>query len=196
MGKIRLDRQYSIQEYLAILHDAETKYEYVDGHLVAMSGGTINHNRICTNILADLSYRLRSSPAGCEVFGADQKIAIPNRNSYLFPDVSVVCPPLQVNPDDAQAISNPVLIIEVASKSTRHFDAGGKFNFYQSLPSLQEFILVEQYAPLVTLYQLTEDVTWRIQQISKLENSLDLKSLGVTIPLQEIYRNVVFAAES
>ena len=91
MGEPSLDRIYSKQEYFSILQDSEHKYEYVNGFLVNMSGGSINHNRIFSNLLTDLSRALEDQGA-CQAFGSDLKIAIPSRNSYFFPDLSVAFP--------------------------------------------------------------------------------------------------------
>ena len=185
------DRRYTQEEYFQLLTDSTHKFEFVNGYLVAMAGASINHNRICQNLSRGVGNALVEKGGECEVFGSDQKIAVPLRNSYFFPDLSIVCSPIQESEPDT--IVNPTVLWEVTSKSTHGFDAGGKFNYYQSLPSLQEFILVDQYEAFVSLYRRTTSDTWQIVQLQSVADTLRLESMGIELSLAEIYRGVDFA---
>ena len=190
MGELTLDRYYSEEEYFSILQDSEVKYEYVNGFLISMAGASINHNRICQNLTRNIGNSLEEKGSKCEVFGSDQKVAVASRKTYFFPDVTVICPPFKIYEKDKDSVENPVVILEVSSKSTHGFDAGGKFNYYQSLLSLKEFILVDQFSVFITAFHKVDEMTWKITQLTDLEENLTISSLNITIPVKSIYRNV------
>ena len=113
--------------------------EYYDGKIVSMAGATLNHVRINGNLIGELRSRLRGK--SCEPFGSDLRVAVPNVPSYSYPDLSIVCGPLQLDPRDTlkKTITNPRVLIEILSSNTERFDSGQKFERYLKLESLEEY---------------------------------------------------------
>ena len=182
-------KKYSLAEYLATEIDSNEKLEYYNGKLHAMAGGTIPHNRICRNILAGLHFALSEK---FEAFGSDQKVFLSKYNFYVYPDAVVVAgTPLQTE-KAANAIINPVLIIEVLSPSTAKYDKKDKFIQYQSLNSFTEYALILQEVPEVQTRFREEPDLWRSIEFSGLNSTLVLRSVGLRIDMKRIYKGVKF----
>jgi Uma2 family endonuclease len=144
--------RYSYQEYLAYERDSGMKHEYDGGDIVAMAGGSRRHNALASRV----SGALESSRApGCIAFQSDQRVRILATGKATYPDVSMVCGPIEGDPADptGATITNPTLIIEVLSPSTEQDDRGDKWQHYQLMPSLQEYVLVSQSHPRVERYR-------------------------------------------
>ena len=137
----------SYAEYLAFEESAELKHEYIDGIVRAMAGGTLDHARIAANVIGALRAALRSRP--CAVFSSDAKVRIEASNRSTYADAAVVCGQLERSATDAQAIANPIVVVEVLSPSAEAYDRGEKFRHYKKLASLQEYVLVSQSMELV-----------------------------------------------
>lgn len=176
------------KEYLAYEHEAEEKHEYWDGEVVAMAGGTPEHNAICFNLAAALGPRLRKS--GCRGFTSDQRVKIPLSNRYVYPDLTVVCGEPVFDEDDAQTIANPTLIVEVLSPSTETRDRGAKLFGYRSLPSLRGCLLVAQDRTWIEHWSRQDDGRWLVTEIEDMSAVLDLPEVGSRLQLAEIYRDV------
>lgn len=178
---------YSVSEYLELEIETGQKFEFYNGKIIQMSGGTLPHNRISRNVLAELHFALQP---GFEAFGSDQKIYLPKYNFYVYPDAVVVTgEPIQTDAE-ANAIINPLLIVEVLSTSTSRYDRGDKFIQYQSLPSFKEYALIRQDAVEVqTIYREESDL-WRSKEFAGLETELYFRSVDVTLKLSRIYKNV------
>lgn len=175
-------------EYLAFEHDAEEKHEYWDGEVVAMAGGSPEHNAICFNLAAALGPQLRKS--GCRGFTSDQRVRIPASNRYVYPDLTVVCGEPVFDQDDPQTIANPTLIVEVLSPSTESRDRGSKLFGYRSLPSLGGYLLVAQDRTWVEHWSRQADGRWLVTEIEDLSATLDLPEVGCKLPLAEVYEDV------
>jgi len=186
-------RRISLPEYVALEERSPEKHEYYRGEIFAMAGGTPQHNRIVGNIFARL-YQLLAG-GKCEPFTSDQRIRVPAADLSTYPDVSVVCGGLQLDETDRLAITNPRVIFEVLSKSTENYDRGPKFELYQQLPSLAEYVVVYQTEPRVIHYARQPEGTWRYRLLIGKEQSLTLESLGCSLPLEAIYRQVEFLPE-
>ncbi|MEZ4960273.1 MAG: Uma2 family endonuclease [Saprospiraceae bacterium] len=184
-------KKYSVAEYLEIERRTGEKHEFYNGKLTPMAGGTISHNRIARNILGELYKRLASKPE-LEIFGSDQKVYLPKFNFYLYPDALVIAGrPVQVE-EQADAITNPLLIVEVLSKSTKQYDGGLKFIEYKSLPSFREYILLRQdVAEASTMYREEPDV-WYSYEVEGLDKELWLRTIDERLPLSAIYNKVEF----
>lgn len=171
---------FSIDDYLQGEQSSEVKHEYVDGQVLAMAGASVNHNRISRNLLTQISARL---PISCEAFTSDMLVKT-SAARFRYPDLVVLC---EDAGGDRQFIENPVLIIEVLSKSTRKQDKGNKRTEYLSLPSLREYILVEQ--DFVEVEVLRRSSAWRSENYY-LGDSIKLESIGVELTVLEIYARV------
>jgi len=184
-------QKLTIEEYLEIEQSSDNKYEYHDGYIYGMAGGTVNHGRISTNISREIGNNLIKKGSSCEIFNSDVKLHIQKENRYVYPDGMVVCGDLQYSEDYKEAITNPILIIEVLSKSTADYDRGDKFFFYQQIKSLQEYILIEQDKMQIDIYSRRKNL-WKISRVTQKDGTLHLSSLDITIDLNEIYRSVQF----
>lgn len=190
MGEIAVPgKKYSVEEYLELSAHAREKLEYYDGKIFVMPGGTIEHNEIAGNIYFELRLLLNDEPE-YRLFNSDQRIWIPLKNSYVYPDAVVICGQPIAAPEDPLSIINPLVIVEVLSKSTEEYDRGNKFEEYQSIDTFQEYILVRQDRPSVFTYHREGADLWRVAEFNGLENALLLKSIGIQLPLQRIYRNI------
>lgn len=182
---------YSVAEYLRTEARTGEKHEFYNGKLKRMAGGSIPHNRIVRNILTELDGFLRQSDQ-FEVFGSDQKIYLPDYHYYLYPHAVVVSEAPVIAEEMAQAIINPLLIVEVLSPSSEVYDRGLKFAEYRSLPSFKEYVLVRQDAPHVISFFREAPDLWREAEVRGLDAAADLKSVGLPLALQSIYRKVEF----
>ena len=181
-------RIYTPAEYLALEEVAECRHEYRDGEIVPMTGGSINHNRIVRTLSRRLDLAL--SGQSYEVFTSDLRVWTPGCNLYTYPDVMVIQgePALQEGRTDT--VLNPVLVVEVLSKSTRSYDRGEKFVCYRTIPELREYVLVDQYAMHVEQFAKNAAGQWVLTELDGPEAVLAFAAVAVQIPLSEIYENV------
>ncbi|MFN5854805.1 MAG: Uma2 family endonuclease [Pseudanabaenaceae cyanobacterium] len=181
-------RIYSPAEYLAMEVESEARHEYINGEIIAMSGGTPNHNQIVLNIAGTLNFALKRQPY--RVFVTDQRLWIPQQRVYTYPDVMVVNGDLVLQEGRKDTITNPMLIVEVLSKSTGNYDQSEKFAFYRTIPTFQEYLLVDQYTCHVQQYSKIEPKKWSFQEYDSLEDIVTFASVSLTLALTEIYDKV------
>lgn len=188
----QLQHKYTIEEYCELLLNSDERFEYFDGEIVSMAGGKIEHGGIGVNISGELRNLLRGST--CRVFNSDTAIKTVLAPPFRFPDASVVCGELLSEEfKGIDLLLNPIFICEVLSPKTESYDHGKKFVAYQAIESFREYLLVAQTHPHVIRYQRQPDGQWMRLDIIGLESNVGLDSLGVTLPLCEIYRDVVFS---
>jgi Uma2 family endonuclease len=181
----------SVEDYLAGELDSRIKHEYLGGVTYAMAGAKNRHNRVVTKTLGSLHARLRGKP--CQPFNSDTKIRIrlPTQTRFYYPDVSVVCRP---NPDSDSFQDEPAAIVEVPSQRTRRIDEGEKKDAYLSIPSLHVYVLVEQEAPVVTVFRRTD--TGFVREVYEGRDAvIPLHEIDIVLPLAEVYEDIEFAAE-
>lgn len=171
----------TIPEYVAFETSVELKHEYDRGDILAMSGGTINHGIICGNIYNELRSGLNNNQTTCKVIGSEVRIHVAAAESIVYPDCMIVCDDIEVSEEDEQAIINPVVIVEVLSKSTGDYDRGDKFYKYRQLPSLKEYVLIDQDKPVIESYFKKDDNIWEISRVTGLGKEIPIKSLGIEI---------------
>jgi Uma2 family endonuclease len=179
----------SVREYLRLERQAETKSEYLDGEMVAMTGASLRHNGIITNVVRELSGQLRDRP--CQVFPNDLRVRIPSANLYVYPDSTVVCGEPRLEDSFADTLLNPTLIVEVLSPTTEAYDRGKKCRWYQSLDSLSELLLISQDVPVVEQY-LRQGDGWFLRTVEGLDAVLPLPSIQAELALAEVYHKVAF----
>ncbi len=178
------------EEYLAAERLSETKSAYLDGSVLPMSGATVNHIQIVSNITSELSAQLRARQ--CRVLASDLKVGLQDSRKFFYPDVTVVCGELQYYDDRRDIILNPDIVFEVLSPSTEAFDRGAKFQAYRTVESLKEYILVSQERTLVEQYVRNGDAGWTYKPASVLGSSLTLPSIECTLSLNAVYDKVDF----
>ena len=138
--------------------------------------------------------RLKARNSDCKAMTSEIKLHIQSENSFLYPDSMVACGEIQKSDSDKNAITNPIVVIEVLSKSTANYDRGDKFFMYRLIPSLQEYVLIEQEKPQIEIYKRESDL-WQITRVTGLDKKLTLRSINLEIPLSEIYEGVEFGDE-
>ena len=183
---------YTFLEYLKKEERSIHKHEFYNGKIVRMLGGKPIHNQIAMNTGSALKNIVRPLPKRYIVYNSDQKIYIEAENIILYPDAVVICLQPELMKGRTDVIVNPLVIVEVLSKSTSNYDRTGKFLHYQSLDSFKEYILVEQTRIEVETWFKIEKDTWHKTVCTDINASIELRSLGVSIPLSEIYEYVDF----
>ena len=181
----------TLEEYRAIAETAEERYEYCNGEMIVMPGGTATHSAIAINILVYLGFLLRDT--NFRLYNRDLLVWIPEHHCGTYTDLMVVNHEPEFNGDRTDEILNPLLIVEVLSPSTEAYDRGDKFRKYRSIPSFCEYLVVSQSEPYVEQYlRLEPGDRWQLQTYDQLDQIITLESLKVELPLQEIYRRVDF----
>lgn len=180
------------EEYLAWEREAEFKSEYLRGEIYAMSGASLNHNIISSNLTREIGNGLKGRP--CLAFVSDMKVQIDAADAYFYPDLSGLCGKLEFHDDRQDTCRNPQFIIEIISDRTESYDRGKKFFSYQMLPSLKEYVLVSQKMAAVEVYRKDGD-RWIYQLLKGMDAVLKLESVGCEVPFDEIFRNVEFPPE-
>ena len=180
----------SPEAYLEMEEQAETKSEYFHGEIFAMTGASVRHNLIASNLIADLNNKLREKD--CYVFPGDIKLQVDSANHYTYPDVSVVCGDIEYAENREDVIANPMAIFEILSKSTSDYDLGSKFKAYRNIPSLRDYIVIDQYSVFATHFHKNEAGQWTLKDFESLEDALPIRSLGLEMALKEIYRRIEF----
>jgi Uma2 family endonuclease len=186
MGLPKFRTKISVEDYLESEKHSPIRHEFVEGEIFAIAGASDNHARISGNIFVALSLHLRNSP--CEPFSNDIKVRV-RTNVYYYPDVLVSC---EQSPENPHFRYNPILIIEVISKSTERVDRTEKVFLYQQLSSLQEYVVVDQYRMEVQVHRRQENGGWITYFFNELDDIVEFTSVDLQIPLPEIYRRVTF----
>jgi Uma2 family endonuclease len=176
------------EQYLAIERAAQFKSEFLNGEMFAMAGVSMQHSRIQTNLLVELSNRFRGS--ACEAFGSDFRVRVSSSGMYTYPDVIVVCGKPILADAHQDNLLNPAVIFEVLSPSTESYDRGLKFQHYRTIESLKDYILVNQNRILIEQFIRQADNTWVLRDYPRPEDELKIDSIGVMIPLARIYERV------
>jgi Uma2 family endonuclease len=180
-------RKFTEAEYLALERASETKSEYVDGYIYAMGGAAKEHIRITVNIGSELQRQFKGRP--CHVYTQDLRVRISEGSMYAYPDVVAVCGPEEFADDEFDVLLNPTLIVEVLSPSTESYDRGLKAARYRQRPSLQEYLLVSQDRVSVERYG-RDGERWTLTEVTSLEDSIELPSVGCTLALRDIYDKI------
>ncbi len=172
----------------------DARWEYVDGELFAMSGGSFEHNAIISNIVRDLGTQMKGRP--CQVFGSGLKLRVQATEAGKYPDLMALCGEPQFYDDRRDLLLNPSLIGEVLSSSTEGYDRGDKFNLYRRIPSLCEYLLVAQHRVLVDVYTRGSGGRWILSSFEDAGDEVRFDSIDCTLSLAEVYDKVSFGTSS
>lgn len=178
-------RLYLPEEYLDLEAIATDKSEYRKGEIVPMTGGSTDHNDIAGNLYAHLKFALRRQPY--KVFIGDVRLWIPKEQLFTYPDVMTIAGEPIFYSERTDTITNPQMIIEVLSKSTRNYDQGDKFDAYRTIPEFREYVLVDQYRVYVKQFTKTEAGNWLLEEYQEARQTLTFRSIDFAICLEEIY---------
>ena len=190
--QIQQQKNYTPTEYLNFEINSQQRHEYINGEIIPMTGGTPNHNQISLNFSAALNFSLKSQ--SYRVFVADQRLWIPNKSIYTYPDVMVTSGDLQLQTGRKDTILNPLIIAEVLSNSTRNYDKDEKFAAYRTIPTFQEYLLIDQYTMQVEQYYKTAQKQWIFSEYNEASETISLNSISFQITMTDIYNKVEFEA--
>jgi len=177
----------SVEEYLALDRAAEVPSEYHDGELFPLAAVSWVHSVVSANIIRRLGERLAKTP--CCVVGPPPRVRV-SPTKFLIPDIIVVCGKPALTDEHQDTITNPKVIVEILSPSTADYDYGEKFILYRRLESFEEYLLVSQDQPRVEVARKTPDKRWLISTYEGMDAVINVESLGVSLPLREIYGGV------
>ncbi len=182
----KLDDKISEAAYFQLEKQSDIRHEFVDGYVYAMVGGSLNHGTLIGNIAGEARNHLKDKP--CRVFSEGIKVKAPaaqqGESRYFYPDVVVDC---SIEKADGNMLTTPVLIVEVLSASTHKYDETTKFQVYASIPTLQEYVLVEQSSAKIEIQRRRSN--WAIEKFF-LGDAITFESIGLTITVEEIYERV------
>jgi Uma2 family endonuclease len=170
-------KYYTSEEYLQLEVNSQERHEYIDGEIVVMTGGTPNHNKITGNFYAALHFGFKRQPY--QVFITDQRLWIPEKSIYTYPDVMVVEGELQLQEGRKDTITNPLIIVEVLSNSTKSYDKDDKFAAYRTIANLQEYILIDQYKVHIEQYFKTDKKRWTFTEYDDLNEIIVLNAINL-----------------
>ncbi|QSJ19899.1 Uma2 family endonuclease [Nostoc sp. UHCC 0702] len=183
-------RHYTPEEYLELEEQAEYKNEYRSGEIIPMTGGTTNHNKIALNFCRKFPLTIQGQDY--EIYIGDVKLSIPQYRIYTYPDVMVVKGKPIYEGTRTTIITNPLLIVEVLSNSTKNYDKTDKFKYYRSISEFNEYIMIDQYSFTVEQFTKQTEGQWLFKEYEGEEAILILDSINFQISLREIYERVNF----
>ncbi|MFM2062490.1 MAG: hypothetical protein RLZZ507_2160 [Cyanobacteriota bacterium] len=183
---------YTPEEYLELEATADYKSEYIEGQIIPMAGASINHNRISLNLSSGLNFAFRDK--NYEVFMGDIRLWIPQRLIYTYPDVIIIADEPEFFNNRTDTITNPQVIIEVLSKSTKGYDREDKFTAYRTIPSFQEYLLIDQNRIHVEHFSKTGNKRWNLCEYDEEDEKISLVTVHFEISLGDLYNKVKFEA--
>jgi Uma2 family endonuclease len=186
-------RLYTPEEYLEMEVLSEERHEFRDGEIIPMAGATPNHNRVTLNVASVLNFAFKGTPY--EVFSVDQRLWIPKKRLYTYPDVLVIQGELELQVGRQDSVINPLVIIEVLSKSTAEYDRQEKFRAYRTIPTFHEYLLIDQYSQHVEHYVKVSAKKWDFQEYDETDTVVQLGTIDLALALADIYDKVNFEAE-
>ncbi|MGC2238761.1 MAG: Uma2 family endonuclease [Pyrinomonadaceae bacterium] len=184
---------YSADEYLALEENAEYRSQFYNGEIFAMAGASRKHNAISMNTSSNLHFQLRSRD--CEIYQNDMRVKV-TETLYTYPDIVIVCGKPEIEKKRGENLLNPSVLIEVLSPSTEKFDRGEKAQFYRSMPSLREYVLISQDKSYVEHFIRQENGGWLLKEYSEMSETLRLPNIDCEIALSEVYAKVDFTEET
>lgn len=178
--------QYSIEEYVRFEEQANTKHEFIDGQIIAMAGGTLEHAGMASAINIALGTQLKGRD--CRVYTSDARVRILGTGLDTYPDLSVVCGPVERDSEDKHAMTNPTVIVEVTSDSTEGYDRGEKFRSYRTIASLREVVFVSHRRPSIEVHRRQADGTFAKIVDAGAGEVATLEAIRCSLAVDEIFQ--------
>jgi Uma2 family endonuclease len=178
------------EEYLVMERSSDTKHEYYRGEVFAMSGASFEHSEISSNVIGLLKNKLKGK--SCRPYGNELRVYIPENTLYTYPNISIICEGPIFSDTEFDTVSNPSVLIEILSKTTKDYDRGGKFNLYRSIKTLKEYILIDSTSVSVEIFSRNDDNSWRLVEFKTLADLFTIATIETTLSLKEIYDNIQF----
>lgn len=177
----------SPEEYLGLERASESRHEYFEGQIFAISGASLPHNRIDVNIIVAIGSFLENK--NCSVLPSHMRVSTPSRDSYMYPDALIVCGEPELEDDKFDTLKNPAVIIEILSPSTQGYDKNKKFFFYRQIPSLLEYIMIDSQKKFIRVGRKQPDGSWKFEDIDSTKSHLTIQTIQFDLPLAKIYHN-------
>ncbi len=179
------ERCYTLDDYFGIEEMSEIKHEYYDGEIFALAGASFSHNHIVANLLSALRAAFINGP--CDAFANDVRVSTPG-GLYTYPDIVVFCGMIELADEKLKVATNPVVIVEVLSESTKNYDRGQKFDLYKSISTLREYVLIAQDQVYIEHFRLNNTGEWKRHEYFNIDDVLNLSSINFQTKLFPIYR--------
>ncbi|MEP6952321.1 MAG: Uma2 family endonuclease [Ginsengibacter sp.] len=176
---------YTIPEYLEMEREALEKHEYYKGAIFAMSGTSARHNIISINIIIALGIALKGK--SCRPYGSDMRIHIPENSLFTYPDISIICGDVITLREDEDTATQPIVIIEILSPSTKNYDRGQKFMLYRAIPTLKEYILIDSQSIHAEHFAINKEGLWQLKEYNKSGEKISIETLNVQLLLEDVY---------
>ncbi|MEH1786475.1 MAG: Uma2 family endonuclease [Nostoc sp.] len=183
-------RYYTPEEYLELEEAAKYKSEYIDGQIIPMAVGTINHNQIALNLSTELNFAFKKQ--NYRVFMGDVRLWITQKRTYTYPDVMILVGEPEFFNNRKDIILNPQIIVEVLSKSTKGYDREDKFQAYRTISTFQEYLLIDQTRIHVEQFSKTGKKQWALREYDEEDEAIALVTVPFEISLQDLYNKVKF----
>ncbi|MEH2282490.1 MAG: Uma2 family endonuclease [Nostoc sp.] len=188
--QITKQRYYTPEEYLELEEAADYKSEYIDGQIIPMAGGTVNHNQIALNLSTELNFAFKKQ--NYRVFMGDIRLWILQKRTYTYPDVMILAGEPEFFNNRKDIILNPQIIVEVLSKSTKGYDREDKFQAYRTISTFQEYLLIDQTRIHVEQFSKTGKKQWTLREYDEEDEAIALVTVPFEISLQDLYNKVKF----
>lgn len=188
MSEVARHHRHTFEDYLGIEEVSNTKHEFLDGEIYAMGGGTPEHSALAAAVIAAIGPAL--AERGCRAYTSDLRVRVLATGLATYPDVSVVCGPLERDPADRNSVTNPTVVVEVTSDSTEAYDRGEKLSHYQRIPSLRAVLFVCHRERRLELVSRVDDGAFTSRS-ARSGDTLALEPLGVTLSVDAIYGDLL-----
>ena len=175
----------SPEQYLEMERADERRNEYYDGYVQAMSGASMAHNRIDMNLLTELGNFLKGKK--CKALPSHMRVSTPAHDTYMYPDALIVCDEPQLEDDKFDTLLNPSVIFEILSPSTQQIDKGRKFFFYQQIPSLKEYIMIDSKKRFIYIARKQNNDSWKLETLPEAASILHIQTIDFQLSLDELY---------
>ncbi|MCC5620219.1 Uma2 family endonuclease [Nostoc sp. CHAB 5715] len=188
--QITQQRYYTPKEYLELEEAADYRSEYINGQIIPMAGGTVNHNQIALNLSTELNFAFKKQ--NYRVFMGDVRLWILQKRTYTYPDVMILAGEPEFFNNRKDIILNPQIIVEVLSKSTKGYDREDKFQAYRTISTFQEYLLIDQTQIHVDQFSKTGKKQWTLREYDEEDEAIALVTVPFEISLQDLYNKVKF----
>jgi Uma2 family endonuclease len=185
-------KRYTLEEYLEKEEKSTHKHEFIDGQIIKMPYAKGPHNMISANMMAQLIINLDNLNKSYSVFSSDQKVYFPSLDEGVYADALAVCEKPLYWDDNELLLINPIIVVEVLSKSTKNYDRGGKFDKYKTLESIREYVLIRQDSHYAEVWYRESPGHWHETIVTDIYKNVPLQSVCIEISMAKIYKNIAF----
>ena len=193
MSHVPRHHSYTYAEYVAIENESGIKHEFLDGEIYVMAGGSDEHAALAMKIGAALSNAIGDQP--CRAYNSDLRIRVETVRLTTYPDASVICGPVRRYKQGPETTAlNPTIVVEVTSRSSERYDIGEKFEYYKTIPTLREYVIVSHRERRITVHTREGGDTWSTR-VAITGGSVEIPSLNAHLSIDEIYRNSAISAD-